>query len=224
MLKKIFPAFLVLILFSCQSKESDVHTYWINSYTVPCEGPGLMQCLQFQKAEEMLYGEWQNMAAKIEGFEFEPGYIYELKVRELPLANTAADASNMKYELVEIIEKMDDPILGINSLWEAESINGEPFEVARGNEIPRIEVNVRANTISGTDGCNFFNGSFAKLTDEAVALNPMAQTKKACMDLAYPDMFMQALQSADSYSLSADNQELLLLKGSEVVLDFKRVQ
>ena len=224
MLKKILPAFLVLLLFSCGSGDKDVHTYWINSYTVPCEGAALMQCLQFQKAEEMLHGEWVSMADHIEGFDYEPGYLYKLKVKEVALAKPAADGSSIKYELISIEDRMDDPILTINSIWEAEKINGEAFEVDRNNDIPRIEVNARAKSISGTDGCNFFNGSFAKLTSSEMQLAPMAQTKRACQGMDYADAFMQALGSANNFSVSADNQNLVLLSGDKIVLDFKRVQ
>jgi len=224
MLKKIFPVFLVLLLFSCGGGEKDIHTYWINSYTVPCEGAGLIQCLQFQKAEDMLHGEWENMADHIEGFDYVAGYLYKLKVKEVALAQEGADGSKIKYELFSVEEKLDDPVLGLHSIWEVETINGEAFEVERGNEIPRIDVNVRANSITGTDGCNFFNGSFKKLTSEQLELNPMAQTKKACADMPYSDAFMQALLSATSFSASADNQSLTLLAGDKNVLEFKRVE
>lgn len=223
MLKKIIPAVLLLTLFSCGG-DKDVHIYWVNSYTVPCEGVGLAQCLQFQKVEDMLHGEWMNMSSRIVGFNYEPGYLYKLKVKETALENPAADGSSILYELISIESKEDDPLMSLNSIWEAEKINGETFEVARGNEIPRIEVNIRANQLMGTDGCNFFHGSFKSLTDQNISLNPMAQTQKACPELSYPDAFMQAVINMDSYELSTNEQVLHIIKGDKVLAEFKRVQ
>lgn len=41
----------------------------------------------------------------IQGFEYEPGYQYTLKVKQFDVANPPADAPNVRYELVEIINK-----------------------------------------------------------------------------------------------------------------------
>lgn len=212
----------VLLLFSCGGADQDVHNYWINSYTVPCALAPDIQCLQFQKEEEMLHGQWQTMASTIDGFVYEPGYLYDLQVREVPLATPAADGSTVNYVLVEVEEKMVDLLLAMNSIWVADKIGGEAFEVMRGNEIPRIEVNIRANSISGTDGCNFFNGKFDKLTTDEVALGPLAQTKKACPQMAYSDAFMQALMQSTGYRLSEDRAVLQLLAEDQPVLEFKR--
>lgn len=224
MLKKIAPILLLSLLFACGAKDKNVHNYWINSYTVPCEAAPEVPCFQFQKEEAMLHGEWETMTSNIVGFDYEPGYLYDLQVRETKLASPAPDGSTIRYELVAIEAKEVDPLLAVNSIWVATTINGNDFSVARGNELPRVEVNIRANSIAGTDGCNFFNGQFEQLTDENLTLGPLAQTKKACLDMPYADAFMQALMSADSYSLSNDQAELSLYQGENEVLSFKRAQ
>lgn len=50
-------------------------------------------------------GQWKNlMFGAIEGFTYEKGHAYELKVRKTILANPPADGSNCRYKLIEILE------------------------------------------------------------------------------------------------------------------------
>lgn len=49
-------------------------------------------------------GEWQHMPfGTIEGFTYERGHEYYLRVKKTTLANPPADASNCKYSLIEIL-------------------------------------------------------------------------------------------------------------------------
>lgn len=55
--------------------------------------------------EESGNGQWQNlMFGAIEGFTYEKGHAYELKVRKTILANPPADGLNCRYKLIEILE------------------------------------------------------------------------------------------------------------------------
>ncbi len=49
---------------------------------------------------------WQVLPLNgIEGFDYEEGYAYRLKVEKTHLANPPADASNVRYKLLEILSK-----------------------------------------------------------------------------------------------------------------------
>ena len=50
-------------------------------------------------------GEYQNFYARIEGFEFEEGYTYELLVQVDKAENPPADASSLTYTLIEVVDK-----------------------------------------------------------------------------------------------------------------------
>ncbi len=94
-----------LLLVSCgKTSTDDSQIYWVNSERVQCVGVGPMECLQVKRSEE---GTWQNFYSNIEGFDFEPGFIYKISVREteIPPDQVPADASSIRYELIEIIEK-----------------------------------------------------------------------------------------------------------------------
>ncbi|WBL44603.1 DUF4377 domain-containing protein [Algoriphagus halophytocola] len=103
-MKSIFILLIAVSLgaISCQNENDElVETWFINSAKVDCTGAGPMKCLQIQKGEEIQSGEWMFFYDSIEGFDYVPGHIYQIKVRvsdkegEIPM-----DASSKKYELV----------------------------------------------------------------------------------------------------------------------------
>ena len=62
------------------------------------------------KIKEENSKEWQNESQyAIEGFTFEPGYFYTLKVKKTILANPPADSGNVRYQLIEVLKKEKDP-------------------------------------------------------------------------------------------------------------------
>lgn len=96
---------LLFLGFACSSAK-DVQTYMVNSEKVDCMGVAPMKCLQ---VKNLTKGdtEWQSIYAAIEGFDYEPGYIYKIEVKEekLDTKNLPADASSIKYTLVKVISK-----------------------------------------------------------------------------------------------------------------------
>jgi len=59
-------------------------------------------CLQVRFSPE---GSWENFSDPIEGFEFEPGFLYELRVRRIPIADPPADGSSFRWILLELVSK-----------------------------------------------------------------------------------------------------------------------
>ncbi len=55
--------------------------------------------------KENLDSDWKNFYDQINGFKFQEGYEYKLKVKVTEIKNPPADASSLKYSLVEILEK-----------------------------------------------------------------------------------------------------------------------
>lgn len=67
-----------------------------------------MECLQVRRSES---GPWELFYSQINGFTYEPGFIYKLKIQEEKLdpAKVPADAPSIRYTLVSIEEKTPDP-------------------------------------------------------------------------------------------------------------------
>jgi heat shock protein HslJ len=77
-------------------------TLYVGPEKVPCEGEGPMECYQVKETPD---GEWQLFYNEIEGFEWELGYIYELRVNVYQVENPPAGGSSLRYELIEVVSK-----------------------------------------------------------------------------------------------------------------------
>jgi len=102
-----------IALNTCENTSTEQSTetiFFVNSIRVDCTGVGPMKCLQIQESEILKPNDWQNFYDTIEGFKYEPGYIYKILVikEELDPATVPADASSIKYTLKKVIEKNID--------------------------------------------------------------------------------------------------------------------
>ena len=76
--------------------QAEMKTLYVGSELVDCVGVAPMECMQVRADPS---GEWQLFYDQIEGFTFEPGFTYELRVNVATIANPPADGSSLKYTL-----------------------------------------------------------------------------------------------------------------------------
>ncbi|WP_083506393.1 DUF4377 domain-containing protein [Chryseobacterium aquaticum] len=102
----IFPIAVLLIMIQCKpmpnSSSGDQKTIIIASQTVDCTGVAPMKCLQVKEKET---DQWENFYSNIEGFTYEPGFEYELKVKTEKIENPPMDGSSIKYTLIKQVSK-----------------------------------------------------------------------------------------------------------------------
>lgn len=79
---------------------------YVNSELVDCEGVAPQQCMQVRRSSD---SDWELFYGQIEGFTFEPGYTYRLRVRVTPAESAPADTSTLRYVLVEVGDKQASP-------------------------------------------------------------------------------------------------------------------
>lgn len=77
-------------------------TLFVRDALAECQGEGSGQCLQVRNAPDE---QWRHLYAPIEGFEYEAGHAYELRVEATRVANAPADAASIRYRLVEVVSK-----------------------------------------------------------------------------------------------------------------------
>jgi hypothetical protein len=77
-------------------------TLFVRESLADCQGEGPMKCLQVREKES---DEWTFFYDRIEGFEHQEGYRYELRVEVTPRSNAPADASSLRYRLVKVVAK-----------------------------------------------------------------------------------------------------------------------
>ncbi|WP_178984613.1 DUF4377 domain-containing protein [Winogradskyella helgolandensis] len=224
LLKNLPIIILATVLSSCGSTKKTTSTYWVNSSKIDCDaGAGKTTCLQVTKADDYDNADWSNFYAPINGFTFEPGYLQKIEVTETALnsENVPADAAYIQYDLVNVIEKKQDPKLKIHDIWAATHISGDPIEIAN-NNIPTLEINTTEMRAFGTNGCNSYSGQIKNITSDAIEFGAMASTRKMCVDMLIPDHFDKAFNSISKYKKEGLTLSFYNETGNEI-LRFKKV-
>ncbi|MEY2934535.1 MAG: hypothetical protein RL033_5284, partial [Pseudomonadota bacterium] len=72
-------------------------TLFVAEALVACQGEAPQQCLRVRESEAEPY---RNLHSGIAGFEYEPSYVYELRVEATTIPNPPADASAVRYRLL----------------------------------------------------------------------------------------------------------------------------
>ena len=166
-------------------------------FTTPCEGVGSRECLNVRQAGD---AEWKNWYGPIEGFEPEPGVEYRLIVRETTVDDPPADASAIRWTLIEVLDETpmateaaeSDPLLRAWTLVRfgpAADLGDEPTAGAivealaglDGESAVTLDLSEEGRA-AGFDGCNRYFGEFRVEYGHQIVQGPMASTMMACPD------------------------------------------
>ena len=115
--KLLIPTALLLLSFTIGcgregtikpgASTDKIETLIIGPYTETCQGFIEQQCyLEFNEKSQA----WEFFYESIQGFDFEPGYIYKLKVRLEDRGTEIQDVGRYAYHLVEVISKEEASI------------------------------------------------------------------------------------------------------------------
>ncbi len=77
----------------------------VNHYKQTAIGVGPQLVYLVQEEEKIGDEDWNYFYDEIEGFEYESGYIYDLKVRKIKIQNPPQDASDTKFLLHKVMSK-----------------------------------------------------------------------------------------------------------------------
>ena len=100
-----FPIFIILaLLVACGEEHTEVLT--IGPYTKRCQGFIEQDCFMEYNEEA---GRWHFFYEAIQGFEFEPGYIYTLEVRLEDRGTEIQDVGRYSYHLIRILDRVEAP-------------------------------------------------------------------------------------------------------------------
>jgi heat shock protein HslJ len=222
----ILLTILLLAMMSCKSTKItenqaiEEKIFWVNSSKFPCMGVGPMTCLQVQENEEIEEGKWSFFYSYIEGFEYEPGNIYRIKVKVSKVKEPVpADASSLNYQLIEIMEKYPDMTLRLTNIWLVKEI-GETLNPKGHNRDLTFEIHVAERKISGYSGCNTLRAPISKITETEIKFGNMASTKMACgeEEMQLERKITQALEEVvyyqfkDKYLVFMDSEKTVLMK------------
>lgn len=181
-----------------------------------------MTCLQIQKGKTLDWSQpWELFYSKIEGFQYQPGFIYKLLVKEDIIDNPPADTSSIKYTLIKVLEKKQDKRYDIHDIWMLEKIDEKTIELNKGEKRPQIEINITKMQVFGTNGCNSISGSLKSLIGNQITFGLMRETRKSCPNMDIPNVFNVYLSKVVSFK--KDHNYLILFDTNKnKLLSFKR--
>lgn len=205
---------LILILSACAPK-ANITTMWVNSHKSDCTGVAKTECLLIQRGENIDPSAWENFYSPIQGFEFESGYLYKLKVKEEQLENAPADASSIKYTLVKVLQKEVDPTFRLNDIWVCTSLFGK--DIGQTEKSITLEIHLKDKRVMGNDGCNNFNGGITTVSQDILKIGPIASTRMMCQEMEMSDKFNKALNKVEKYEIKEMTLYLYCEEGNELM-------
>lgn len=107
MRNSLFSIGLLVAFSACKKEEAaPAETLLrVNSYKQTCQAEGVFSCYLTQEGDQVGSNNWQLFYNNIEGFTYQEGFIYTLKVKIEKVANPPADGSSLKYTLLEVVSK-----------------------------------------------------------------------------------------------------------------------
>lgn len=97
------------ILVACQRASSDVlpeeTVLRVNHYRQSCQGEGTFTCLLVQRDKQLGTDNWELFYDEIEGFHYEEGYVYTLKIGIEEIPDPPMDGSDRRYILIKVLSK-----------------------------------------------------------------------------------------------------------------------
>ena len=82
--------------------DAEMVTLYVGPEKVDCVGVAPQECLLVRDSPD---DEYEFFYSQINGFDYEPGYEYELLVQKTPVENPPADASSIEWTLIEVVSK-----------------------------------------------------------------------------------------------------------------------
>ena len=199
------------ILFAQKSKTLKVD---IKPNTVSCTGVAPQECMQVKFNGDKDY---QLFYDKIEGFNYEKGYEYKLKVKRTEVVNPAADASKYSYKLKKVTSKKAVVVSDYaNKKLFITKLDGKSID----NKKLYLTIDTNSNTIYGNSACNRFNISYTEekgILKTKSGLGTMMACDQASMSLETD--FMNAIQNQAFKITQVGNKYILTNQASKKTIE-----
>lgn len=216
-LKSLFLALFVLLQSGVMA-QSNTFKLEVKEEKGDCTGVGPMKCyfVKYHNSKD-----WEYFYTQIQGFDYQEGYRYTLRVKRTKLTNVPADGSTYKYELVKILKKKavkvpnKEALLG-DKKWFITELNGKTV----GTKNAYIKFFPGRSSYSASMGCNTLNGAYTQ-DGKAIHLKAGMSTQMMC------DPETMKLESAFSgilnrkYTLESTDNGFTFKENGQVILKIK---
>ena len=207
----------LILMAACQSKApvvDHVKTFHVGPAMKEGVGVGPMTCLMVKQAPD---SEYQMFYSPIKGFDYVPGFEYELNVAVTERENVPADASKYVYELVEVVSKKPAGVAIDSTAWALSS-----YLSVSGTMDPRVEksiVNMKIadGKVTGNAGANRFFGD-CEVDGSSIRISATGSTMMMGTPevMAQENQFLKLLQDSVDYLIVGE--ELRLRNGDGKVV------
>ncbi len=199
----------LILFFAAKSCNDDVQHIYVADHLVDCTGTDSKKCML---VKSKIVDNWSTLYDNIEGFNYEEGYEYLLGVKIKRVKNPPADASSIKYILVEVYEKKKtEKQITLNNKWKVISMKGI-------NDLkinPTIKFDNVEKKISGFAGCNNFFGNYDPESGK-LDFSKMGMTRKMCPDMSVENTFINLLRDTSYYKI--EDKKLSFYNANDEVL------
>nr|WP_299031102.1 META domain-containing protein [uncultured Tenacibaculum sp.] len=224
----LLPIIVSLVLQSCASLKNTGSTeevFWVSGIKTECSaGAGKMNCLNIYKGNNITEATWESFYAPLEGFTFEEGKLQKIKVKveRLNAKDVPADASSLKYTLIEKIESQVDIRIHLAGEWNVTSLyDREFYETANA---PSLTIDLNKNRISGNDSCNNYTGQITNVTSQSLKIKAVATTRRLCFIMEVANSYNKALGEINTYLIKGNNLIFFNEEGKKIVSFTKSVK
>ena len=198
-----------------------IETLWIGPQLVDCIGVAPQKCLEIKRS---VNGQVEWFYDSIDGFDHMVGTSYQIKVAVSDVENPPADASSLKYRLVEIVEAtVESATAGLDgTTWMLLGFrDGDLFDAVP--EAVNISLTFDGDSVNGSAGCNNYMGTFS-LDGDVLSFGPLAGTKMLCPPeiMEHEDRFLAVMASVETAQTTFDGT-LVLAPTSGTTLVFEPV-
>ena len=195
--------------------DSVFRTLQVAPSRIECTGVAPDVCLQVRESPD---APWTLLHGAIEGFAYEPGFLYEIRIREEAVANPPADASSIRRILVSVVSKTPAPPSLFGVTWRLVSLNGR--EAKAGVRVTAVFSD--ESRVAGSAGCNRYFGR-AAVEGEKLEVGVLGATLMHCGEsgvMPQEQEYLSALGKAASYRVAGTELRLGPAPGT-VTLVFK---
>lgn len=170
------------------SEETAVDTWEVGENYVNAQNLGKLKCLQIKSDKK---NKWEYLAATIQGFDYQEGYRYRIRVKQ----TKQKDTDTIRYSLIEVVSKeRTNELPSVAAFlarfkWNLLQLNGKDVTDSKAS----IGFDARNGTITGTTGCNNFWGNFTIKRDK-ISFIHLASTMRACNGQNIENDFFQIFE------------------------------
>ncbi|MCB0131275.1 MAG: META domain-containing protein, partial [Caldilineaceae bacterium] len=196
--------------------SGELTTLYVGPVMADCVGVAPQYCL-FVKTDPD--ADYEYFYDQIDGFDYVPGYAYELSVQVTERENVPADASSLQYTLVDVVSS---ELVG-PTLEEMDWQLTAQIDDARNRVAPLSQTTVtarfEADQVTGNNSCNTYFAPYT-LDGTNLTIDAGGSTMMACIPevMEQEQSYMAALSAVGSYLIVGDELRLLNQDGRESLI------